>query len=118
MLYTSSISKAQTKAQGMKQFFIDRSHGNNEVAPEKTHINLYKSGEMTEKGFALNYEMKLRSNQAYDWMAKVSALAIHEDVVMINGEDQIDKLCRKMLAEMMFSMFGGKMNFRYAGELE
>ena len=118
MLYTCSSSKAKTKVREMKQFFVDRNHGNDEVAPEKLHLDLYKKGDMTSKGFALNYEMKLRSSEAYKWMAKVSAEAIHDDVVLIGGTEEVDKTCRKLLAEMMVSMFGGKMNFRYAGEIE
>jgi len=92
MLYTCSISKAKKLSKEMKQFFVDRNHGNDEVAPEKLHLDLYRRGEMTSKGFALNYEMRLRSSKAYEWMAKVSAQAIHEDVVLVGGKKKMTRL--------------------------
>jgi hypothetical protein len=61
--------------------------------------------------------MKLRSQEAYEWMSQVSAEAIHQDIVLVGEEDGVEKSYRIMLAEMMASMFSGQMNFRYVGEL-
>ena len=118
MLYTCAVSKAETKTKAMKQYFVEHGHGNDEVVPDAHDLKLYKKGVVTAKGFALNYEVKLRSREAYEWMARVSAEAVHEDVVLIGGDEENDKICRTILAEMMASMFSGKMNFRYAGEIE
>ena len=117
MLYTSSESKAQKAASKMKYYLISPNHGNDEVVPDKRDKELYKTGEITERGFALNYDVKLRRPEAYNWMSRVSAEASHQDIVLIGEDDQTENTPRKMLAEMMYSMFGGKMNFRYAGEL-
>jgi hypothetical protein len=117
MLYTCSVSAAKRKTREMKHYFVMPDQGNDEVAPDKRDIEFYKNGTITAKGFALNYEMKLRSQEAYKWMARVSAEASHEDIVLIGEDDQTENSPRKMLAEIMFSMFGGRMNFRYAGEL-
>lgn len=62
--------------------------------------------------------MKLRSQGAYEWMSRVSAETIHEDVVLVGEDEGAEKSYRIMLAEMMASMFGGQMNFRYKGELK
>lgn len=117
MLYSCSASVAQKTAGKMKHYFIVRGHRNDQVVPDKRDLDLYVNGAMTAKGFALNYEVKLRSPEAYEWMARVSAEASHEDVVLVGGEEEADKICRTILAEMMASMFGGNMNFRYVGEL-
>jgi hypothetical protein len=102
----------------MKHYYIMHGHGNDEVVADRHDLDLFKKGLITAKGFALNYEMKLRSNEAYEWMARVSTEASHQDVVLIGEEEGLEKNCRAMLAEMMASMFGGNMNFRYAGDLK
>lgn len=118
MLYTCSASGAKVKAGKMKQYSVELNQGNDEIAPDKQDIELFKKGNMTAKGFALNYQVKLRSREADEWMARVSREAIHDDVVLVGGEEEADKMARTILAEMMMSMFGGKMDFRYEGELE
>jgi hypothetical protein len=115
MLYTCSIS-AKKIVGNKRHYTIVLGYGNNEVAPDKHDIDLLKKGVMTARGFALNYEVKLRSPEAYEWMARVSEEASHEDVVLI-GEEGSEKSYRIILAEMMASMFSGKTKFRYAGEL-
>jgi hypothetical protein len=117
MLYSCSVSAAK-KVGEMKHYFVVAGQGNDEVVPDKRDTDLYKEGVMTAKGYALNYEMKLRSQEAYEWMARVSAEASHEDVVLIGEEEGTEKSYRTMLADMMASMFGGQMNFRYEGELK
>lgn len=118
MLYTCSAKCASEKLAKMKRYYIVPGHGNDPVAPDGQDLDLYRKGVMTAKGFELNYEMKLRSGEAYKWMERVSGEAIHEDVVLVGQEEGVEKPYRITLAEMMASMFGGKMNFRYVGELE
>ena len=117
MLYTSSLAQSKKTNPKMKHYFIIPNHGNDEVVPDKRDTELYKNGAITAKGFALNYDMKLRRQEAYNWMSRVSTEASHEDVVLVGEDDENGNIARKMLAEMVSSMFGGKMNFRYAGEL-
>jgi len=102
----------------MKYYYIVPGGGNDAVAPDKYDLELLKKGIITAKGFALNYEMKLRSQEAYKWMSRVSAEAIHQDIVLVGEDEKAGKSCRVLLAEVMTSMFSGHMNFRYAGELE
>lgn len=118
MLYTCSTVCASEELAKMKRYYIVPGHGNDPVAPDEQDLDLCRKGVMTAKGFALNYEMKLRSGEAYEWMERVSGEAVHEDVVLVGQEEGIEKPCLIMLAEMMASMFGGKMNFRYLGELK
>ena len=115
MLYSCSVSAAKKKG-NMKYYYVIHGHGNDAVVPDKSDIDLFKRGIITPKGFELNYGMKLRRNEAYDWMERVSAEAGHGDVVLV-GEGE-ERSYRFMLAEMMASMFGGKMKFRYKGELK
>ena len=117
MLYSCSASVAEKKRK-MKYYYIIRGHGNDVVVPDKSDIDLYNKGVITPKGFELNYGMKLRRNEAYDWMERVSTEASQGDVVLVGEEEGGEKSYRFMLAEMMASMFGGKMNFRYGGELK
>jgi hypothetical protein len=118
MLYTCSITAAKRKLQNLKYYYIVSGYENNAVTPDNRDLELYRNGAMTAKGFALNYEMKLRSQEAYEWMSRVSAEAIHEDVVLVGEEEGAEKSYRIILAELMTSMFGGLMNFRYEGELK
>jgi hypothetical protein len=118
MLYTCSTSIAVEEVERMKRYYIVPGHGNDAVVPDKHDLDLYRKGVITDKALTLNYEMKLRSREAYEWMQRVSGEAIHEDVVLMGEGEGSEKNCRIMLAEMMASMFGGKMNFRYAGELK
>ncbi len=117
MLFTTSESKTKNIAANMKKYLIIPNQGNDEVVPDKRDIELYKSGKITAKGFTLNYDVKLRTPEAYNWMSRVSAEASHHDIVLVGQDDQTENAPRKMLAEMMYSMFGGKNNFRYMGEL-
>jgi hypothetical protein len=116
MLYSCSVSAAKKKGK-MKYYYIINGHGNDVVVPDKSDIDLYNKGVITPKGFELNYGMKLRRSEAYDWMERVSAEASHGDVVLVGEGEGDEKSYRFMLAEMMASMFGGKMKFRYEGEL-
>lgn len=118
MLYTCSTAVARKEVGKMKYYYVVPGHGNDVVSPDKHDLELYRNGVMTAKGFALNYEMKLRSQGAYEWMSRVSAEAIHEDVVLVGEDEGAEKTYRIMLTEMMASMFGGQMNFRYMGELK
>jgi hypothetical protein len=117
MLYSCSDSVAKKKGK-MKYYYIMPGHGNDAVAPDKSDIDLYNKGVITPKGFALNYGMKLRRREAYEWMERVSVEAAHGDIVLVGEDIGGEKSYRFMLAEMMASMFGGKMNFRYEGELK
>jgi hypothetical protein len=118
MLYTCSASATKKIGGNMKCYYILGGRGNDDVVPDKHDQDLYKNGVITAKGFALNYETKLRGREAYEWMERVSAEAAHEDIVLVGRENNGEKSYRTILAEMMASMFGGKMNFRYMGELK
>jgi hypothetical protein len=109
---------AREKVAKMKFYYIVPGQGNDEVAPDKHDLELFRNGVMTAKGFTLNYEMKLRSQEAYEWMSRVSAEAIHQDIVLVGEDEGTEKSYRILLAEMMTSMFSGQMNFRYKGELK
>jgi len=117
MLYTCSTDVPKKTLGKMKHYYITHGHGNDEVVPDKRDLDLYKKGVITAKGFAINYEVKLRSREAYDWMERVSREASHEDIVLI-GEEETEKGYLGMLVEMMVSMFAGKIKFQYLGKLQ
>jgi len=117
MLYTCSVDVMKKIDRKMKWYLAVRGHGNNEVVPDRNDLDLYRNGAITWKGFVLNYETKLRGREAYEWMRRVSEEAAHEDVVLVSDEKNAKASYRSFLAEMMASMFGGTMNFRYMGEL-
>jgi hypothetical protein len=118
MLFTCSRAVADKKMGKMKHYYVVPGHGNDAVAPDRRDLKLFKSGVLTTKGFALNYDVKLRSREAYEWMARVAVEASHEDVALIGEDEGAEKSYRAMLAEMMLSMFGGTVKLRYEGELK
>ena len=118
MLYICSAYVAKKIGRDRKCYYILRGRGNDDVVPDKRDLDLYKSGVITAEGFALNYQTKLRGQEAYEWMERVSAEAAHEDIVLVGNESSGEKSYLAILAEMMTSMFGGKVNFRYMGELK
>jgi hypothetical protein len=117
MLYTSSTSGDNKKMSRMKHYYIMPGHGNDPVAPDNQDLNLLNEGVITAKGFELNYQVKLRSREAYEWMDRVSREAIHEDIVLVGENEGLERKYRVVLAEIMISMFGGKMDIHYGGEL-
>ena len=117
MLYTASVSAVKNLGRGMKFYHIILGRGNDEVAPDGSDLDLYKSGDLTWQGLMINYQVKLRQSEAYEWMRRVSVEAVHEDVVLVDSEEDLSRSFRAALAEMMASMFSGQMNFRYMGEL-
>ena len=118
MLYSASIFALEKTERRMKCYYVMRGYGNDEVAPDQSDLDLYSSGELTWQGFMINYQVKLRRPDAYEWMQRVSAEAVHEDVVVVDSEEDAKRSLRVILAEMMASMFSGQMSFRYMGELK
>ena len=118
MLYSASISALKKTERRMKCYYVMRGHGNDEVAPDQSDLDLYKSGELTWQGFMINYQVKLRRPEAFNWMQRASVEAVHEDVVLVDSEEESMRSLRVILAEMMASMFSGQMSFRYKGELK
>ena len=118
MLYTCSTNVPKKTLEKMKHYYVINGHGNDEVVPDKNEISLYKKGVITAKGFAIDYEVKLRSREAYDWMERVSREASHEDVILIGEQEQTEKSYLTILVEMMVSMFAGKIKFQYLGEIK
>jgi uncharacterized protein YeaO (DUF488 family) len=118
MLYTASYSAVKKFERKMKRYYVMGGRGNDEVAPDQSDFDLYNSGDLTWQGFMINYQVKLRQQEAYNWMRRVSFEAVHEDIVLVDSEEDAQHSLRVQLAEMMASMFSGQMNFHYSGELK
>lgn len=118
MLYTASKVNAEGISNRMKRYYIMFGHGNDEVSPDPFDLDLYKAGELTWQGLLLNYQVKLRKSKANIWMQKVSSEAVHEDIILVDSEEDPEHSLRVILAQMMASMFSGQMGFRYNGELK
>jgi len=118
MLYTASLSVAEKLQRRMKLYYLVRGRGNDEVAADQSDLDLCESGGLTWRGFMMNYEVKLRRPEAEEWMKRVSTEAVHEDVVLVDSEEDLEQSLRMALAEMMASMFVGQMKFRYMGEIK
>jgi len=118
MLYTASLSVAEKLGGKMRRYRVMTGYGNDEVAPDEFDLGLYKTKEITWQGLMLNYELKLRNPEAEEWMRRVSAEAAHEDVVLVDSEEDAKRSLRVLLAEMMASMFSGEMKFHYMGEMK
>ncbi len=118
MLYSASTSTAERIGKEMKCYYIMAGRGNDEVAPDRFDLDLHMSGDLTRQGLMINYQVKLRRPEAYEWMKRVSSEAVNDDVVLVDSEEDPERSFRVVLAKMMASMFSGQMSFRYMGELE
>ena len=102
----------------MKPYYLIKNRGNDAVAPDQIDLEQYGSGDLTWQGFKVNYLAKLMRPEAEEWMKRVSSEAVSKNVVLVSDEENVEKCYRKFLAEMMTSMFSGRMNLRYMGELK
>ena len=117
MLYTASVSVLEKVGGEMKLYYVMRGHGNDVVIPDQPDLDQYRDGILTWKGFRVNYLGKLMRSEAEEWMRRVSAEAVGEDVVLVSDEEDVRHCYRVLLAEMMMNMFSGQMKLRYMGEL-
>jgi hypothetical protein len=117
MLYTASVSALEKVRREMKLYYVIEGHGNDVVIPDHSDLDQYHDGVLTWKGFRVNYLGKLMRPEAEEWMKRVSAEAVGEDVVLVSDEEDATHCYRVLLAEMMINMFSGQMKLRYMGEL-
>ena len=117
MLYTAKVSDLKKIKRKMKVYYLTSNHGNDEVIPDESDIGHYKNGIITWAGFKLNYSQILMRAEAMEWMQRVSLEAVSEDVVLVDEEDDAEYSYRKLLADRMKSMFTGRLDLKYEGEL-
>lgn len=117
MLYTAEVSDLEKIKRKMKVYYLIPNHGNDEVTPDMSDIGYYKNGIITWAGFKLNYSQILMRAEAMEWMQRVSLEAVSEDVVLVDEENDVEYSYRKLLADRMRSMFTGRLNLKYGGEL-
>ena len=117
MLYTSSLSVFEKSKRKLKPYYVMKNRGNDVVTPDQLDLEQYRNGMLTWQGFKVNFLAKLMRPEAEEWMKRVSGEAVSEDVVLVSEEEDVEHCYRIMLAEMMISMFSGRMNVRYMGEL-
>jgi len=117
MLYTTSVSAFKRIKRKVKVYYIVKDHGNDVVMPDRVDLDHYRSRVLTWEGFKVNYLAKLMRPEADEWMRRVSEEAVSNDVVLVDEEKDTEHSCRKFLAEMMVSMFSGRLKFHYMGEL-
>jgi hypothetical protein len=118
MLYTSSLSSLKKYERKLKPYYVMKNRGNEAVVPDQLDLEQYHNGVLTWQGFKVNYLAKLMRPEAEKWMKRVSSEAVSEDVVLVSDEENDKNYYRTFLAEMMISMFSGRMNLRYMGELK
>jgi uncharacterized protein YeaO (DUF488 family) len=118
VLYTACVSVLEKVKRKMKVYHVMRNRGNDVVVPDQQDLDQYRNGAVTWNGFRVNYLAKLMRPEAEEWMKRVSGEAVSEDVVLVSDEEEVERCYRIMLAEMMISMFSGRMNVRYMGELK
>jgi len=117
VLYTAKVSDLEKIKRKMKAYYLIPNHGNDEVIPDESDIDYYKNGIITWEGFKLNYSQILMRAEAMEWMQRVSLEAVSEDVVLVDEENDAEYSCRKLLADRIKSMFSGRLNLKYGGEL-
>lgn len=117
MLWTCSLSSLK-KNDNVKPYYVMLNRGNDAVVPDQLDLEQYRNGVLTWPGFRVNYLAKLMRPAAEKWMKSVCSEAVSEDVVLVSDEENSEKCYRTFLAEMMISMFSGRMKLRYMGELK
>ena len=117
MLYTANYSAVNHKG-NLKVYYLKEGFGNDAVSPDQKDLAKYYSNAITWKGMKMNYMAKLMRKDADDWMKKVAEEVLVKDVVIIDDEKDVENSFRKILAELMASMFGSSFRFKFAGELD
>jgi uncharacterized protein (DUF488 family) len=117
VLYTAKVADLEKIRRKMKVYYLIPNHGNDEVIPDESDMDYYKNGIITWEGFKLNYSQILMRAEAMEWMQRVSLVAVSEDVVLVDEENDLEYSYRKLLADRMKSMFTGRLNLKYLGEL-
>jgi hypothetical protein len=117
LLYTGSVSVVRKVKGKMRLYYLIAGRGNDAITPDRSDLERYKRGELTSKGFMLNYRAKLLRPEADEWMRRVASEATSEDVVLVSKEESGD-CYRILLAELILNMYSGQMNLRYMGELK
>jgi hypothetical protein len=115
MLYTAGAS---VRVDRMKVYCLVRDRGNDAVVPDQLEMDQYRRGMLTWDGLRVSYLAKLMTSEAEEWMRRVSSEAVSHDVVLVSDEGDYERSCRRLLAEMIMSMFSGEKSLRYAGELK
>jgi len=118
LLYTGSVSVVKRVKGKMRPYYLIEGCGNDAVTPDHSDLERYGRGQLTSKGFMLNYRAKLLMPEADDWMRNVASEAASEDVVLVSKEETGELFYRVLLAELMLNMHSGQMNLRYMGELK
>lgn len=106
--------RAFDASHGVVPQFVMLNRGNNEVAPNKELLEMYKSGQASWNAYTLAYEMLLNSDDAYDWMFQAVADAKTLHVVLICFEKSPEHCHRRLLAEKIKAIFP---EVDYKGEL-
>jgi hypothetical protein len=117
LLYTASYSEISKSKKRMKLYQLKEKQENDVIIPDSKDLLRYKTKTLTWKGIEINYLAKLMRKEAEEWMRRVSEEAATLDVVLIDDEANVEYSFRRLLAEMMTSMFSSNLKFRYAGEL-
>ena len=118
VLYTACVSVLEKVKRKMKLYYVMKNHGNDAVVPDQVDLDQYRNGVVTWGGFKVNYLAKLMRPEAEEWMRRVSAEAVMEDVLLVSDEEDVENCYRILLAGIMMNMFSGQMNLRYMGELK
>jgi hypothetical protein len=117
MLYTCSLSSLKKGTDRIKPYYLMENHSNDAVVPDPIDLKQYRNGVLTWQGFKVNYLAKLMRPEAEEWMKNVSFEAVSNDVVLVSDEENVENYYRTFLAEMINSMFSGRMKLHYKGEL-
>jgi hypothetical protein len=118
MLYTSGLSILKEIKRKLKPYYVMKNRGNDVVVPDQLDLEHYRNGVLTWQGFKVNYLAKLMRPKAEEWMRRVSTEAVSHDIVLVSDEKDYEHSCRRLLAEVIMSMFSGEKSLRYAGELK
>jgi hypothetical protein len=118
MLWTCNLSSLKKRKDKLKPYYLIKNRGNDVVVPDQLDLEQYRNGGLTWQGFRVNYLAKLMRPEAEEWMKRVSSEAVSNDVVLVSDEENVENCYRTFLAEMMNSMFSGRMKLRYMGELK
>ncbi|NIQ04726.1 MAG: DUF488 domain-containing protein, partial [Candidatus Korarchaeota archaeon] len=99
VLFTANVSVLNKIEEKMKTYHLTRNHGNGVVLPDQLSLDQYRDGAVTWGGFKVTYLAKLMRPEAEEWMKRVSAEAVSEDVVLVSDEEDDEHCYRKLLAE-------------------
>ena len=105
MLYTSYLGKKRSFPDDFEVVYVMIGRGNDEVAPNKEDLKLYKEKKITWHEYARRYREKLETFEAWAWMRDIATRAKRKHIVLVCFEKDPARCHRSILLNRIKRLF-------------